>query len=188
MAKNNPKRSIFRSKTMQNYVQNREKSVLPRVVAPRIFFLCWLILTFLMVAGIAIWLGKVPLYITGSGVILGQNTSNTQNEQATAVIILPSSSSARLRAGMPVQVKIGQDGPTLNRNIATISQAVLSPSDVRQQYGLTVAEPSLLVTIGLGPAISQQVYAGSVVQVQIQVGSQSLLSLFPVIGTLLKDQ
>lgn len=178
------KNSIFRSKSVQKYLQNREKSILPRIVAPPVFILCWIILTLLIAAGIVIWMGQVPLYVTGQGIILNQQASAHQGDEATAAVLLPASDISHLRIGLPVKLQIGQTGPLLNRTIDAIGQDLLSPSEIRQQYGFSVIEPSFLVTVGLGSTVPGGLYAGSLVQAQIQIGSQSLLSLFPVLNSL----
>ena len=188
MSAANPKRSIFRSTTVQKYTQNREKSVLPRVVAPPVFVLCWIILTFLVTAGIVAWMGKVPLYITGSGVVLDQSTLSSQNDEAAAVIPLPVNTASHLRKGQLVQIQVGQAGPLLIRAIDSISSTVMSPSEIQQKYGIRVSDPAILLIVGLGATISRSMYTGSLVQAQVQIGSQSLLALFPVFNTLLKDK
>lgn len=184
MTPTGPKRSIFRSKTIQAYIQNREKSVLPRLIAPPVFALCWAILILLIFAGIVIWNGKMPVYITGSGVISGSSVLPQQSDEATAIVLFPLSNVSRLQKGLPVQVQLGQSGLVLNGHVITVSQQPLSPDQIQQQYRFEVAGPSIVVTAGLGHAISASLYAGSHVQAQLQVGSQSLLSLFPVINSL----
>jgi hypothetical protein len=179
-------RSIFRDSALQKYVQGREKSVLPRFVAPPVFAFCWLILAALTGAGGVAWLGQVPLYATGSGVILDTRPATTQgNDEAVAVILLPAPLQKQLRTGSPVQLQIGPRGPSLMRTIDTIDPGLLSPSEVRQRYRLEVLEPSFLATSRLGPALSSRLYAGSRVQAQVQVGSERLLALFPLFNTLL---
>ncbi len=187
MAAADPKHSIFRSKTIQKYTQNREKSVLPRVVAPPVFALCWIILTLLVAACIAAWMGRVPLYIEGSGVVLDQGVAS-QTGEATAVILLPAESISRLHKGLSIQIQLGQSGPVLTRSIDDISPTILSPSQIGQKYGIRVSDPSLLLTVGLGSTVPNALYAGTTVQAQIQIGSQSLLALFPVFNILLKDK
>jgi hypothetical protein len=184
MATSTSKIQIFRSKTLQKYTQNREKSVLPRIVAPPIFAFSWIVLTLLIAAGIVTWLGEVPTYITGSGIILDTN----QGDGATAAFLLPVGDSSYIRPGLPVQLQIGQAGPLLHRAINSISQNPLSPAEVHQQYGFEVTDPSLVVTVGLGSTISEHLYSGSPIQAQVQIGSQSLLALFPVVNILLKGQ
>ncbi len=186
MATGTSKGSIFRSRALQKYVQSREKSVLPRFVAPPVFALFWIILVALTGAGAVAWLGQIPLYATGSGLILDQSIATAHgNDEAVAVILLPATLYRQLRAGSPVQVQIGMAGPSLTRTIDTIDPAILSPSEIRQRYMLEVLEPSFIATVRLGPAISSRMYAGSIVHAQVQVGSQRLLSLFPLFNTLL---
>ncbi len=188
MATATPKIQIFRSKTLQKYMQNREKSVLPRVVAPPIFAFSWIVLTLLIAAGIATWLGEVPSYITASGIVLDTNSAASQGDGATAALLLPASDSSYIRPGLPVQLQIGQAGPQVHRTINSVSQNLLSPVEVHQQYGFEVADPSLVVTVGLGSTISEHLYSGSPIQAQVQIGSQSLLALFPGVNSLLKGQ
>lgn len=180
--------TIFRDKAVQKYIRNREKSVLPRVVTPPVFIFCWLILTLLIAAGIAVWLGQVPLYITGVGIVLDQNLSTHQTGTTVAVIFLPASDASHLRTGLPIQLQIGQSGPVLHTAIDTVNQTLLSPEQVRQQYEFQVAGPSFVAVTSLGSTIPQHLYAGSLVQAQIQIGSESLLSLFPVLNGLLNIQ
>ena len=181
-----PKLPIFRSKTLQKYMQNREKSVLPRIVAPPVFAFSWIVLTLLIAAGIAAWLGQVPSYITGSGIILNTSSIAKQGDGATAAILLPANAISYIRPGLPVQIQVGQAGPQLHRIIDRVSQNLLSPGAVRQKYGFEVTDPSLVATVELGPTVSRYLYIGSPIQAQIQIGSQSLLTLFPGVDGLLK--
>jgi hypothetical protein len=178
MAKDLPKSSIFRSKVVQKYMQNSEKNVLPRIVAPPVFAFCWVVLTLLIAAGIAVWSGRVPIYLIGSGIVL--DATSHQSDGVTAVVLLSSGGVSRLRTGLPVRIQIGHNGPVLDRTINAISEQPLSPAQVHQLYGLEIAEPAFVLTVGLGPTIAGHLYAGSLVQAQIQVGTQSLLSLFPL--------
>jgi hypothetical protein len=184
MPEASPKKSIFRDKSIQRYIQNREKSVLPRVVAPPVFAFCWLVLALLVVAGVVIWSGRVPFYITGPGVVLDVSLATNQSGQATAIIFLPASEASHIHSGLPVQVQIGQSGPLLNRTINGVGSHLLSPDQILQQYRLAVAQPSCVVVVALGPNISGSLYAGSFIQGRVQIGSQSLLSLFPGLNEL----
>lgn len=188
MARAETKRTIFRDRALQKYIQGRDKSVLPRIVAPPVFVFCWLLLMVLMVAGLVAWLGKIPLYMAGSGVILTNNVLPARtSDEAMAVFALPTSKVGLVHPGLSVQVHIGENGPEITRSIDYVSPTILSPSEIHQQYGLAASDPALIIVTRLGPGISRQVYAGSVVQVQVLVGSQRLLSLFPVLNSLLKD-
>ena len=178
-----PKRSIFRSKTIQTYIQNREKSVLPRIVAPPVFALCWIVLTLLIAAGIIIWSIHVPVYIAGSGIISQSGLLPQQSDEATAIILFSLSDVPHLQPGLPIQLQLDQTSPPLSSHITTVSQYPLSPDQIQQQYGLEAVGPSIVVIAELGPTIPASLYAGSHVQAQLQIGAQSLLSLFPIINS-----
>jgi hypothetical protein len=186
MATVSPRRAIFRSKTVQKYIQNREKSVLPRIVAPPVFALCWIVFTLLVAAGIITWCGQVPMYITGSGIIAEPSTLIHQSAGATAIILFPINNATNLQVGLPIQVQIGPTGAGLvvHAHITTVSQDPLSPESIRLQYGLVVAEPAVIVTVALGSVLKGNLYAGSPVQAQLQIGEQSLLKLFPIVSGL----
>jgi hypothetical protein len=188
MATAAPKRSIFRGKALQKYVQNQEKTVLPRIVAPPVFLFCWILLIILIAAGLVAWWGQVPFYVTGPGVILdGSVLPGQGNDEAVAVVVLPASVSGNIRVGLSTQVHIGQAGPQLTCTVDAVNANILSPSQIHQQYGLTVTDPSEVISIKLGSGIPRHTYAGSPVQAQIHIGSQRLLSFFPLFHDLLKE-
>jgi len=179
---------------MQHYTQSREKDILPRFVAPPVFIFLWILLGLLFIATVLAWLEQVPTYVTGSGVVLDQGigAQNGGNE-AVAVVFLPATTSLKVTAGQPIQVQVGSPGPQLSGTIATVKPGVLSPSQARQQYGLTgglaqvITQPSVAVTVQLGPGFSTQAYAGSIVNAQVQVGTRRVLSLLPWIGQLIGE-
>jgi hypothetical protein len=50
------KRVIFRPEALQRYMQGREKTVLPRYVAPPVFALMWALLGLLLITGLIVGL------------------------------------------------------------------------------------------------------------------------------------
>jgi hypothetical protein len=185
------KRTIFRDKALQQYEQSRNKTVLPRYVSPPVFVFLWVLLALLAIAGVAAWLGQVPTYVAASGVVLEPGSTTQQgSDEAVAVVFVPATPSLKLRPGLPIQLQIGSTGPQLTTTIATVAPGVVSPSEARAQYALggvaaaVITQPSVAVTARLGPGISAQMYAGSIVSAQVQVGTQSVLSLLPGLGSL----
>jgi hypothetical protein len=186
-------KSKFRKKALQHYAQSWEKSILPRFIAPPVFLFLWILLGLLFVATFLAWLGEVPTYAVGSGLVLSQNqVPISNNDPATAVIFLPASPSLKVQAGMPVQVQIGSTGPQLTTRVTTVEQAAMSPDAIRQQYGLdgplaeTITQPSLVLTITLSTTVPTALYAGSLVHAQVQVGTHRILSLLPGLNQLRK--
>ncbi len=183
-----PKRSIFRDQAVQKYRQNQEKSVLPRIIAPPVFLFFWILLAILTAAGVVAWLGEVPLYVIGSGVVLEQDVlPNQGSDEAIAVIPFPLHDIFSIRKGLLSEVQIGSTGPTLTRTVDTVSHTTLSPSEMQRRFGISMTDPAQVVSIRLGSDISRRVYAGSPVHVRIQIGSRRLLSLFPMFSNLEKE-
>jgi len=159
-------------------------SFFPRVLATPLFLFCWILLALVITAGITAWLGQIPVYATGSGIILDNNVSASGGDgRAIALIFLPPSPALQLHAGMPIQVRtMGSD---VNGIVDTVEPHFLSPSQVRQRYALSgasfwiITQPSLVVTARLDAGISRQLSPGSPVHAQLQVGSRRLISLFP---------
>jgi hypothetical protein len=180
---------MFRSKALTYYARSRERDILPRFVAPRAFIFLWILMALLLIATLGAWLAQAPTYAIGSGVILKAQGNNA----TTAVIFLPATSSLKLRTGLPLLMQIGAAGPQLSGTIATVEPGVISPEQARKQYALNgslalvVTEPSVAVTVTLGPDIPAQMYAGSIVGGQVQVGTRRVLSLLPFVGPLIGD-
>jgi hypothetical protein len=182
------KSSIFRDKAIQKYRESREKTVLPRFVAPPVFLFFWILLILLYVAGLLVWFGQVPAYVTGSGVVLDTTTSLTSgSREAVAILFVPFTSSVHLQSGQSVQLQLAATGIQLTSAITSVEPQILSPGEVRKHYLLSITAPSLVVMVALGSQFSGSVYAGSPVQAQIEVGSRPFLSLFPGFDTLLKN-
>lgn len=184
MATPQPKarRSIFRESAMRQYLQQRERDILPQIVSPPVFAVTWLLLALLMLAGLIAWSAEVPTFITASGVVL-QPQAQQAADEAQAVVFFPTADASKLRAGQPVQMQIGTTGPQINTTVASVDSAPISPSDARKKFALDngssqlITEPSVAVTVKLGKAISPTQFAGSIVKAQIQAGSQQVLSL-----------
>lgn len=183
-----PKRQIFRGKALEQYALSRERTILPRLVAPPVFAFLWVLLAILVVAGIAAWLGTIPVFATGNGVIITQHVEATPaKDEPVAIIFLSTTVTANLHTGLPVLVQVGESGPQYNGVVNAVEPGVLSPEAIREKYSVGVLEPSRVILVNLGNALSSNTYAGTLISAQVQTGSRRLLSLFPVFDTLLKD-
>lgn len=182
------RRTMFRDKALQYYTQSREKDILPRFVTPPVFLFLWMLLVLLLAAAVLAWLGQVPTYVTGSGVVLSQVS---KDGGAVSVIFLPATPSLHVQPGLPVRLQVGATGPVLSTTVATVDDAVISPAQARQRYKLTgdlasvITQPSIVITAMLGASTPAKTYAGSTVSAQAQVGSRRVLSLLPGIGSLI---
>ncbi len=171
---------IFREKAIQHFRQSRERDVLPRLVAPRIFLFLWVLLGLLLALVTLTWLGRVPINVEGSGVVLDQRAAISGN-RGDAAVFLQVDASNKVRAGQPVQIQIASRVFS-NAIVVSVEPGALSPVEIKQRYGQTVVGPAVIVVIAFRTALPTQKYAGTEIHAQIQVGTQRLLSLFPGIG------
>ncbi len=167
------KDSIFRKEAVEKYLQNREKTILPRFVAPPVFLFCWCLLAIFLCIGLLTWFGEVPVYVAGEGVVL----SSGDSAGARALIFVPYSSALQLHAGQRVQLQLAGQASQLTSTVQTADRTLLSPQEVRQRYQFVISQPSVAITVDLGSRFSARVYAGSVILAQVEVGSRRLLSL-----------
>jgi hypothetical protein len=178
------KQSIFRESAVQKYLQRQEQGVLLRAISPPMFALFWILLLFLLSAGILAWCVQVPVSIAGQGVVVAQNTAGSAGEVVAALFFAPDRR-ADLRIGQPVTITIGPGTSRLTSSIERVETNVISPDDARTRFGLqgsltqVITAPSVIVYAQLGSAASASIYAGSLCAAQVQIGSQRVLSLFP---------
>lgn len=190
------KRSIFREEALEYYALNKEKDVLPRIIAPPVFLLLWMLCGLCVVALIGAWFSSVPVYVSGSGAVLGESSiPGTQaGYKIIALLFLPVHSGRPLpiHAGTPVRLQIDVGGQrVITTAIHRVESGVLSPDDARKRYGLgnsasqIIKGPSIAVSIQLDKSF--QMYVGSTIYAQVQTGSKKVLSLLPVFGTLIGE-
>lgn len=177
--------SPYRERALKHYSQQQQETVLPRLISLRLAVVLWIVLTILLVAVVVSWFGQIPLFTTTSGIVLGQKTAH---EAAGVYIFIPASQVNVVQVGMPVRVHIGTNGPDFTTTVESVTQKVLAPADVRQQFNpgsnswSVVQEPSIVAKIKTVPALSLKTFAGSVISAQVQVGTRPVLALIPGIG------
>ena len=180
------RRQFFRKEALEHYARSREKDILPRSVAPPVFLFFWILLVLLLAATVLAWQVHVPIYADASGFIAQDGQPGALPDSGTtAVLFVPTNSSTALRAGQSITVQVALTGQTLQGTITTVGTNVISPDGARQQYALTgdlalvITQPSVVVTLDLGAALPQGVFAGNSLIAQVQVGTRSVLSLLP---------
>ena len=163
-------------------MQARAQTVLPRFIAPPAPLCLWLLLGCLSIVRVLAWLARVPVYRNGMATVV--------NEELI-VAFFPPESKSEMRAGQNLSLKLDPVGPPLVRTIAVIESGILSPADARKKFNLddatarTYQSPAAIAIARLGKpseTLPASAYRGSVVEVQVGIGSQRLISLLPVVG------
>ncbi|HEY1348952.1 MAG TPA: hypothetical protein VGF67_04935 [Ktedonobacteraceae bacterium] len=174
--------SIFREKALARYQQGQEQRIMLRVSCPSALTFLWIFLLILAGSLAFAWSVQVPIQFQRQGVVLEQGAG------VVALVFLAPAERMALRSGQSATVSIGAGQFTLSGSVASVGTTLLSPDEARQRFDLVgglgqlVTGPSLVATLTIGSVASPQVYAGSVCEVQIQVGSQSILSSLPGLG------
>ncbi|GCE05959.1 hypothetical protein [Dictyobacter aurantiacus] len=185
------RRSIFRNQALEHYIRSKEQTILPRIVKPRVFLFLWMLLGLCCISTLIAWFDQIPVYITGTGIVLQPTGVNDQQplHETGALIFLPVDPSHPLHVhiGSPVRIEIGSPARYVMTTIETVDANVLNPGDARKRYkledwgALRLAGPSIAISVKL--ASTFQIYGGSNVKAVVQIGSRSVLSLLTEPGT-----
>jgi hypothetical protein len=187
------KRPLFRDHALQHYIQKREIDVLPQIVSPPIFLFIWLVLALLLLAGLLAWLSRVPTYAYGNGVVsTSDQRIDVQHNRFDALVFVPATESGQWHQGLASTVQIGSSGQSFNSIVMQKDPVVYSPQQAQSHYNLScnVAQALTGPTVALHMRVmvpaGAHVQSGTSLHAQAQVGSQRVLTLFPVFDQLLK--
>jgi len=179
-----PPRQIFREHALQHYIQQNEKSVLPRTISPFVFTCCWIVLALSILAGFFIWSIPVPNYVDTLGVPIVQGSSASTTQTTSILAFFPLSAQAYIRSGQIVQI----GGPTieypLTGHITSADTEHLNATELGKRYALSSALAQFLPasevfvgTVATSQAIPQQSGTSSRVTIRYQQGTRQALSL-----------
>ncbi len=181
--------AIFREKALKHYTQGRKKDVLPAFSSISAGFFAWVLLGSLIATGLVAWYGQVPVFLPGSGIVLGENSQAAPSSGgASALAFFAPGQAARLRAGDTAQVQFGASTSHIDGTIAQVLPGTTDLASALAHYGLSLGNASApgkqvaVALIKLGSGFSTASYAGNVVVVEVSVGTQSLFSALTGIG------
>jgi hypothetical protein len=204
---------LFRSNAMKHYMQGREKHTVPRFISLPITILLWALLALFLIAGALVWGEQVPRYAVTQGIVVVESatqpsgksvpatkkqvpvtgksvpmTGKTIPPTAMAVFFFPPAQVHNLHVGTFIRLHVGSSDPQFSNHIAAIEPGAMSPVALRslfhlENYPLLITQPVAVVKVKLDPAFATA-YAGSTLTADVQVGSQSLISLLPGVGSL----
>ncbi len=180
-------RSIFRQRALEKYMQRREMHVILRLVSPRMFGFLWILVLLTVCGGALVWSIQEPIVIQGKGVVVQQKAANGKPAQIVVLLLLPTDQQASLKVGQPVTISIASANINFHSTIGMVETGVMSPAAISTQINLqlptslaqTIAGPSIVASAPVEPMSLAQTYLGSQCQVQVQIGTQSALSLLP---------
>ena len=183
-----PESPLFRSQALQQYAQRQSKTILPRSISQRVFVACWIMLGLLLLTILLAWRVQVPVYVGASGALFQNRPANQlPTGEPVALLFVPATPLPKLRVGAALTLQIVLTGESITGTIARVLPGVLTPDQARQRYLLTgdlalvISQPSIVMRVQLGTPLPADAVGTLSLSAQVQVGSQSALSLFPTL-------
>lgn len=196
--------SIFREEAIRRYAESKEKAVLPRLVSPQTFAYLWFLLGLLSASGLVAWFTRVPLYASGSAVVVCLNDElNDKTHRCDGEIVVaaffPPQHLSRLQTAQKLFLSFDDDtgigGGSRNENrlgrpIIAVEPKIMSPDAIHKQFALNaqtvmITQPAAVAIAPLEPLptiLPASAYLGSVGRVKTEVGSRRIATLLPLIG------
>ncbi|HEY0753108.1 MAG TPA: hypothetical protein VGD98_04035 [Ktedonobacteraceae bacterium] len=175
--------AIFREKALKHYTQGRKKDVLPSFGSISAGFFAWLLLGFLIATALVAWYGQVPIFLSGSGIVLGNNNQAVSSANgANALAFFSPDQASQLSAGDTVRVQFENSNTHIDSTIAQVLPGTTDLTSALARYGLKLGASTAsgqqvaVALIALGSDASTQGYTGSTIVVEVNVGTQSLFS------------
>jgi hypothetical protein len=131
--------------------------------------------------------GKIELTAFNGNIEQATNDGSTAQAgtEVVALLFLSPEQQTNLHVGEPVNINIGSGMGSFTGSIERVEAGVLSPSDIRTRFNLqgvlaqAISGPSAVATVRLGPDSSMRTYVGSLCRANVQVGSESVLTMMP---------
>jgi len=178
-------RSIFRESAIKRYHERQEQGILLHVAYPPALIFLGIFLLLLLGATGFVCSIQVPILVQSQGVVVEHKVPGPDGTAVVAVLFLSPNQLTNLHVGQPALVSIGSTSTNVSGTVEHVDTTIVSPDQARSNFNLqgglaqVITGPSITVTISIGLAASNQMYAGSLCNAQIQTGSQSVLSLLP---------
>jgi hypothetical protein len=183
--------SIFRDDAVRRYVEGRERSVLPRLISPSTFIYLWFLLGLLVISSLVAWFTRVPVYASGSAVVVRWRSNQDTPEGIVVAAFFPPQHLSSLRTTQKLFLHFDAIGDRLSRSIIAVEPEISSPDAAQKQFALNpgaakgITQPVAVVIAQLEPIPTSSpasAYLGSVGRTDVEVGSRRAVSLLPLIG------
>jgi hypothetical protein len=174
-------------------MRGREKDTLPVFINVPLSLVLWLLLGIVLTTGAIAWYQQIPTFVTGIGVVLEPDQlQHSTSNQSNVVIFVPWSATARPQVGQAVSLQYGANGQRITGVITHVELQEQSPAALCQKFALTqncqlfVRQPSIAI-LAQARELPSEAYGGTPLSANVQVGSQRVLSFFPVVGPLVDN-
>lgn len=180
--------SIFRRKMIRRYHQGQNGMILPRLISPSFFLGFWILLgLFSFGFGIALRV-ELPVYTSGMAVIVNpEQIPGLSGEDPVLAAMLPADTHEHVKIGQLLFLSQEGDIRPVIEPIIHIDPGLASPDELRRDFGLDAQTmqrlkgPAAVVIAGVDSILTTQspsLYEGTLYDVDVEIGSQQVLTLF----------
>ena len=187
-------RVVFRPEALQYYMQNREEVVFFRFLSPRKIVYFWILLAVIVASGLVAWFIEMPVYLSGSAVVVDSNgvAGIEEYTQEGIVLIAFLPPEQRLQVGQTLWLNVDVDGEEmrLSEEIVALLPEIYSPDDTRKRFqlennhALIINQPTMVAIARFNISSLDShasTYNGSVYSVNIEIDSRRVVSLLPLL-------
>lgn len=194
--------SIFRASAVERHLQRQEEAVLPRFISPPTWICLWLLLGLLMAGGVVAWSARTPVFTSGSALVgiwperLDSVYGQVGPGEIVVIAFLPPEYLSRLRPGQTLFLQPDRAGGRPGSKVIAVAPDIVSPEAARKMFAINagdarpLTQPSAVAIARFEPSPSSlpaTSYAGSVYNVEVEVGSRRVISFLPLIGHFLGE-
>jgi len=181
---------IFRPEALQRYLRGLQTPVWPRLVSPPIFLCIWILAVLLLMTGMSVWLCKIPVYVSGVATVVQRPDGEMLIVAFFAPEHLP-----RLQAGQTLALSSHDGRSRFTEAIVAVKSDIISPAAAQRQFALglgaahVITEPSAVAMARLEASyfsLPADLYLASSFRADVEVGTRRVISLLPLIGSVIE--
>jgi hypothetical protein len=191
--------SIYRDEAVRQYSPDREWRVPNQLVAPPLTPGYAVVLFLIAVALLGAWLTEVPVYASGSAVVVAGAAAADEGQadvpvesDVLVVAFVPSNNLDQLRVGQTMWLSQRATGERIGQAVVAAAPEVRSPNATRQRFGLTggaaeaLTGPVAITVAQFAPQPRSQglppdAYVGGAYDAVVKTGSRRVLTLLPLL-------
>lgn len=178
-----PRRQVFRQEAIRAYAEANNRPVLPRFTTPFTIACCWLLVVLLGAGAVLVLSTRVPLTTSGMAIVAGGYDGG--EGKATVLVVLPPDHAAAMQPGDEVMVRFGAHAN--NQPLVSLVEAPISADVIGERFGLDAETagaiaPRSSVGVVLVDSLPSHLYPTAIGQAEIEVGTQRLAAVLPLIG------
>jgi hypothetical protein len=155
----------------------------------------WAIVVLLIFSGVAVWFTSMPVYASGSAIVVDIENKPVNIEEGMAILVLlPPEAQPALDEGKTILIQVNASSNPLKRKIVAFAKDASKVNSILEEFDLdnhpvvAKAQPAAVAIVRLEDMegnVPANDYIGTIFRADIQVGSRRIASLLPLVDGIL---